>query len=276
MPERLRFHRGALATGCSSAPLERRPPVESRIVSRADFDAVIFDLDGVVTRTASVHARAWKQTFDEFLARRATGDGESHRPFDLETDYAAHVDGKPRYDGVRDFLAARGIELPEGDPSDGPEMETVCGLGSRKNELYNELLEDVGVEVFEDTVSQIRAWRGMGLKTAIVSSSKNCAAVLQIAGLTDLFDVRVDGVELARLGLKGKPAPDMFLKAAELLGVEPGRAVVFEDAVSGIQAGRAGRFGWVIGVDRVGARETLLENGADNVVSDLREVPTRS
>ncbi|MGD2216879.1 MAG: beta-phosphoglucomutase family hydrolase [Gemmatimonadales bacterium] len=247
-----------------------------RTVNRADFDAVIFDLDGVVTRTASVHARAWKQVFDEFLARWRRGNGESHEPFDIERDYTLHVDGKPRYDGVRDFLASRGIELPEGDPSDGPDVESVCGLGNRKNQLYNELLKEGGVEIFEDTVAQIRAWREMGLKTAIVSSSKNCATVLEVAGLTELFDVRVDGVELARLGLEGKPAPDMFLKAAELMDVDPARAAVFEDAVSGVQAGRAGGFGWVIGVDRVGNTEGLLANGADTVVSDLRDVPTGS
>ncbi|NIN70377.1 MAG: beta-phosphoglucomutase family hydrolase [Gemmatimonadetes bacterium] len=250
--------------------------MDERTVSREAFDAVIFDLDGVVTRTARLHARAWKQVFDEFLARWKWGNGGSHDPFDIERDYTEHVDGKPRYDGVRDFLASRGIELPEGDPGDGPDVESVCGLGNRKNELYNDLLDQGGVEIFEDTVAQIRAWREMGLKTAIVSSSKNCATVLRAAGLTDLFDIRVDGVESARLGLEGKPAPDIFLKAAELLDVEPARAVVFEDAVSGVQAGRAGGFGWVIGVDRVGGREALLANGADTVVSDLREVPTGS
>ena len=243
-------------------------------INRADFDALIFDLDGVVTRTATVHARAWKQVFDEFLARRRRGDDDSFRPFDIETDYPEHVDGKPRYDGVRDFLASRGIEIPEGDPSDGPDVETVCGLGNRKNVLYNELLSQGGVEIFEDTVSQIRAWKEMGFRTAIVSSSKNCATVLDAAGLTDLFEVRVDGVVSARLGLKGKPDPDIFLKAAELLGVGPARAVVFEDAVSGVQAGRAGGFGWVVGVDRVGAPEALLENGADSVVRDLRDLAT--
>lgn len=250
--------------------------MDDRTVSRAEFDALIFDLDGVVTRTASLHARAWKQMFDEFLARWKWGNGGSQAPFGLETDYPQHVDGKPRYDGVRDFLASRGIELPEGDPSDGPDVESVCGLGNRKNVLYNEMLREGGVEIFDDTVERIRAWRDMGLKTAIVSSSKNCAAVLQAAGLEQLFDVRVDGVESARLGLEGKPAPDIFLKAAELLDVQPARAVVFEDAVSGVQAGRAGEFGWVIGVDRIGARDALLANGADTVVSDLRDVPTGS
>ena len=244
-----------------------------RAIRRADFDAVIFDLDGVVTHTASVHAQSWKAIFDQYLEKWAAEAGERFVPFDIERDYAQYVDGKPRYDGVRSFLASRGIELPEGEPSDPPDRETVCGLGNLKNELYNQNLES-GVEVFEDTVSQIRRWRTLGLKTAIVSSSKNCAPVLRAAGLTDLFDVRVDGVVSAELGLVGKPAPDIFLKAAELLDVEPVRSVVFEDAVSGVQAGRAGGFGWVIGVDRVGAREALLENGADDVVTDLRQVST--
>ncbi|KPK55394.1 MAG: hypothetical protein AMS21_13665, partial [Gemmatimonas sp. SG8_38_2] len=192
-------------------------------------------------------------------------------------DYARYVDGKPRYDGVRSFLTSRSIQLPEGDPGDRPQVETVCGLGNRKNELYNVMLDQGGVEVFDDAVAQLRRWRDLGLKTAIVSSSKNCGPVLQASGLRELFEVRVDGVETARLGLEGKPAPDMFLEAADRLGVDPERAVVFEDAVSGVQAGRAGGFGWVIGVDRVGAREAaLLEHGADTVVADLREVRTES
>ena len=247
-----------------------------RAINATDFDAVIFDLDGVITHTAALHARAWKQVFDEYLERRAARTPDGFQPFHIDADYARYVDGKPRYDGVRSFLASRRIELPEGDPSDGPEIETVCGLGNRKNELYNSLLDEGGVEVFDDAVEQLRTWRGMGFKTAVVSSSKNCARVLQAVGLSDLFDVRVDGVDTARLGLRGKPAPDMFLKAAELLGVDPRRAVIFEDAVSGVQAGSAGGFGWVIGVDRVGARGALLKHGADTVVSDLREVRTES
>lgn len=246
---------------------------DERTVSADAFDAVIFDLDGVVTHTASVHAKAWKRVFDEYLELRAERTGEAFEPFDIERDYAEYVDGKPRYDGVRSFLASRGLELPEGD-SEEAESDTIRGLGDRKNELYNELLSQGGVEVFEDTLAQIRKWRAMGLRTAIVSSSKNCAAVLEAAGLSDIFEVRVDGQEAERLGLAGKPAPDIFLKAAELLGIDPERAVVFEDAVSGVQAGRAGGFGWVVGVDRVGARETLLANGADTVVDDLRKIPT--
>lgn len=246
-----------------------------RAISRAGFDAVVFDLDGVVTHTAAIHARAWKRVFDEFLERHAEREGIEFRPFVLAHDYPEYVDGKPRYVGVRSFLEARGISLPEGDPSDGPAVETVCGLGNRKNVLYNRMLEEGGVGVFEDTVEQIRVWRKEGLKTAIVSSSKNCQQVLEAAGLTDLFDVRVDGVISARLGLTGKPAPDIFLKAAELLDVDPGRSAVFEDAVSGVQAGRAAGFGWVVGVDRIGDPDLLLENGADTVVSDLRRIPTR-
>jgi trehalose 6-phosphate phosphatase len=250
------------------------PGGTERAITIAEFDAVIFDLDGVVTHTASVHARAWKRVFDEYLQRHADRQGVPFRPFVIETDYAQYVDGKPRYDGVRSFLSSRGISLPEGDPSDGADVETVCGLGNRKNVLYNQMLDDGGVDVFEDAVEQIRAWRRLGLKTAIVSSSKNCAPVLRAAGLTDLFDVRVDGVVSAQLGLAGKPAPDMFLKAAELLDVDPQRSVVFEDAVSGVQAGRAGGFGWVVGVDRVGSPDALLECGADTVVGDLRQIRT--
>lgn len=245
-----------------------------RAISTKDYDAVIFDLDGVITHTAAVHARAWKRVFDEFLGPRAVRTGEPFQPFDLDDDYPRYVDGKPRYDGVRSFLASRGVELSEGHPEDGPDVETVCGLGNRKNQLYNEMLSEGGVEVFEDAVEQLLRWRAMGLKTAIVSSSRNCAPVLQTAALSELFEVRVDGVEASRLGLRGKPAPDMFLKAAELLGVDPKRAVVFEDAVSGVQAAAAGGFGWVVGVDRIGARQALLENGADTVVTDLREIKT--
>ncbi len=245
-----------------------------RAISTRDYDAVVFDLDGVITNTAAVHARAWKRAFDEFLGPRAVRTGEPFKPFDSNDDYARYVDGKPRYDGVRSFLASRHVKLPEGRPSDGPAADTVCGLGNRKNELYNKMLSEGGVEVFADAVEQLRRWRAMGLKTAIVSSSKNCETVLQAAGLTDLFEVRVDGVVASRLELRGKPDPDIFLKAAEMLSVDPKRAVVFEDAVSGVQAAAAGGFGWVVGVDRIGAPQALLESGADTVVSDLREIDT--
>jgi trehalose 6-phosphate phosphatase len=245
-----------------------RPPV----IALREFDALLFDLDGVVTRTAAVHAAAWKRLFDEYLRRRADRTGESFRPFDVDTDYLTFVDGKPRYDGVRSFLESRGVALPEGTPEDEPGEETVCGLGNRKNMYFREQLRAGGAEVFDTTVHLIRAAREHGLKTAVVSSSKNCAEVLDAAGLADLFDTRVDGVELERLGLPGKPAPDMFLEAARRLGAEPGRAVVFEDAVSGVQAGRAGAFGLVVGVDRSGQADALREAGADIVISDLGEL----
>lgn len=249
--------------------------MDERRVGTERYDAVIFDLDGVVTDTASVHARAWKQVFDLYEERRRSRGDAGFEPFTIEVDYPRYVDGKPRYDGVRSFLASRDIVLPEGEPGDGLADETVRGLGDAKNSLYNELLAQGGVEVFDDTVEQIERWRGMGLRTAIVSSSRNCAAVLEAAGLTHLFEVRVDGREAARMGLTGKPAPDIFVKAVELLGVEPARAVVVEDAVAGVQAGRAGGFGWVIGVDRSGAaRDVLLASGADTVVSDMRQVET--
>jgi beta-phosphoglucomutase family hydrolase len=235
------------------------------------LDAVIFDLDGVITDTAVVHARAWKQMFDEYLQRRA-GDGEHFVPCSIDRDYPRYIDGKPRYDGVRSFLKSRGIELPEGRPDDPPTAETVCGLGNRKNVLFHELIDREGVGVFEDAVVQLQHWRSLGLRTAVVSSSKNCAAILKGAGLSHLFETRVDGAIAQQLGLPGKPAPDMFLLAARNLGVEPARAAVFEDAVSGVQAARAGGFGLVVGVDRRNEGESLLYNGADVVVQNLLEL----
>jgi alpha,alpha-trehalase len=236
------------------------------------FDAVLFDLDGVLTATAKVHASCWKKTFDEYLSKRAEEKGEPLVPFDTDGDYRLYVDGKPRFDGVRDFLSSRGIELPEGTPEASPEEESVCGLGNRKNVLVNEEIASGGVEAFEGSVAWVRKLRGTGIKTAVVSSSANCEAVLEAAGIADLFDARVDGVVARRLGLAGKPAPDTFLSAAKELGVGPGRAVVVEDAISGVQAGRAGGFGLVIGVDRKGDPEALMRNGADLVVSDLEEM----
>ncbi|NLX94827.1 MAG: trehalose-phosphatase [Rhodopirellula sp.] len=237
-------------------------------------DAVILDLDGVITRTARVHSAAWKQMFDEFLRKRAAAAGEEFQPFDIAVDYTTYVDGMPRYDGVRTFLASRGIELPWGSPGDLPDAETVCGLGNRKNVLFHELIEEVGVEVYEDAVERIEDWRRRGLATAVVSSSKNCEQILRIAGLAHLFDTQVDGVEAARTKLPGKPAPDTFLKAAERLNVEARRAVVIEDAVAGVQAGRAGSFGLVVGVARRGPTDALAENGADVVVRNLGELTT--
>lgn len=241
-------------------------------IGPAQFDAVIFDLDGVVTKTALVHAATWKLLFDDFLRERALREGADFRPFDAEADYLEYVDGKPRYDGVRSFLASRGIELPQGTPQDGPDAGTVCGLGNRKNAVFRAQLAQHGVQPYASTLHLIRALRAGGIRTAIISSSRNCAAVLEAVGATALFDAAVDGVESARLGIPGKPAPDIFLEAARRLGVAPARAVVVEDAISGVQAGRAGGFGRVVGVDRRGDPARLLAHGADVVVSDLAEL----
>lgn len=241
------------------------------IIHRQRFDAVIFDMDGVVTRTAHVHAAAWKKMFDSFFVDFGRRTGESYHPFSIEEDYTRYVDGKPRYDGVRDFLESRGIRLPEGNPEDSSEQETVCGLGNRKNDYFQQQLEEEGAESYDTTVELIHALHRAGIRTAIISASKNARAVLASAGVDDLFDVRVDGLDAVELGIPGKPAPDVFLAAAGKLGVTPGRAVVVEDAQSGVQAGRAGGFGLVIGVDRANQR-VELEKYADVVVSDLAEV----
>jgi trehalose-phosphatase len=237
-----------------------------------DVDAVLFDLDGVVTQTVTLHAAAWKELFDGYLRQRAALEHKAFQPFDPKTDYRQYVDGKPRYAGVESFLKSRGLELPYGNPSDSPAQETVCGLGNTKDGIFLKLLKTEGVEVFDSTVTLIRTLKARGIKTAIVSSSKNCAAVLDAAGIAELFAARVDGADVARLHLKGKPDPDIFLKAAERLGVAPARAVVVEDAIAGVQAGRNGKFGLVIGVARQGNHAVLRENGADVVVSDLREI----
>jgi trehalose 6-phosphate phosphatase len=228
--------------------------------------ALLFDLDGVLTRTATLHAASWKRLFDEYFALRAARGGEPFVPFDLVADYRTYVDGRPRYDGVRTFLAVRGISLPWGDPSDPPDRETVCGLGNRKDDYFDQALKERGVETFPDTVALVREAKAKGLKTAVVSSSKNCAVILAAAGILDLFDARVDGAEAERLGLPGKPAPDTFLEAARRLGVPPDLGVVFEDAISGVQAGKAGGFK-VVGVDAEGHGDSLREHGADVVVS---------
>ena len=243
------------------------------VLTKERFDAVLFDLDGVLTDTAKVHAICWKKMFDEFLQLRA--EGEPFAPFDLDADYRRYVDGKPRYEGVRDFLASRGIELPQGDPAESPNWETVSGLGNRKNELINEVLAAEGVEVYERSVALVRQLRDRGFRTAVVSSSKNCEAILRTAGISDLFEVRVDGETAVREHLAGKPAPDTFLRAAMLLDTGPQRAVVVEDAISGVRAGRAGGFGLVIGVDRHDDAEVLLAGGADIVVADLGDLLSR-
>jgi beta-phosphoglucomutase family hydrolase len=232
----------------------------------------LFDLDGVLTKTAKVHAAAWKQMFDAYLAERAKRAGEELVPFDPVADYDAYVDGKPRYEGVQSFLDARGIELPRGDPSDPPDAETVDGLGNRKNEIVLRLIRDQGVEPYEGSVRYVEAARERGLRRAVVSSSTNCRDVLAAAGIEGEFEVRIDGVVAEREHLRGKPAPDTFLAAARELGAEASAAAVFEDALAGVAAGRAGEFGFVVGVDRVGQAEALREHGADVVVSDLGEL----
>jgi len=234
------------------------------------LDAVLFDLDGVITSTAEQHFQAWKETFDELLSRRADR-GAPLEPFSRD-DYHRYVDGLQRLDGVRRVLAARGIDLPEGKPDDPSTADTVHGIGNRKNELVNRLIRDDGVEVFPGSVDYVRRVRERGLKTGLVSSSRNAALVLDTAGITDLFDDRVDGTVAAELGLPGKPAPDTFLAAAERLGVTASRSAVVEDAIAGVEAGRAGGFGLVIGVDRVGQAAALREHGADVVVADLAEL----
>ena len=234
--------------------------------------ACLFDLDGVLTQTAKVHARAWKQMFDVYLRERTARDGRPFVPFDELADYDEYVDGKPRYDGVRSFLASRGIELPEGSPGDPPGAETVCGLGNRKNELVLKLIRERGVQPYEGSVRYVRAAREAGLRRAVVSSSANTREVLRAAGIDDLFDHVVDGVVAARDHLRGKPEPDTFLAAARALGVGPEQAAVFEDALAGVAAGRAGRFAYVVGVDRVGQAAALREHGADAVASDLAEL----
>jgi beta-phosphoglucomutase family hydrolase len=231
----------------------------------------LFDLDGVLTQTAKFHFAAWKQMFDEYLKQRAERTGEELRPF-TQDDYDKYVDGKPRYEGVESFLESRGIQLPRGEPTDPPHTETVDGLGNRKNELVLELIRKQGVEPYEGSVRYLHAARDEGLRRAVVSSSANCKDVLEAAGIADLLEVRVDGVVAEREHLKGKPAPDTFLKAAEMLGSEPKRCVVYEDALAGVEAGRAGNFGCVVGVDRVDQAEELKRHGADIVVKDLAEL----
>jgi trehalose 6-phosphate phosphatase len=244
----------------------------SVVLRREEFDAVVFDMDGVVTKTAVVHATAWKRLFDDYMKGRSQSSGEDWRPFDAEVDYRQYVDGKPRYDGVRSFLASRGIILPEGTPDDAADVDTVCGLGNRKNGYFLEELEKHGVEVFESTIRLVRILQGIGIGTAIISASKNVALVLGAGGVGDLFPVCVDGITAAETGLPGKPDPAVFVEAARRLGATMRRTVVVEDARAGVEAGRRGGFGLVIGVDRTGDAEGLLAAGADVVISDLADV----
>jgi beta-phosphoglucomutase family hydrolase len=234
--------------------------------------ACLFDMDGVVTRTAVVHAAAWKEMFDEFLRARAQSTGTEFVPFDPHAEYDAYVDGKPRLDGTRSFLESRGIELPEGTPDDPPGTATIYGLSNRKNDLVLAKIAAGGVQVYEGTIAYIRSVKDQGISVAIVSASANTEQVLDSAGIAGLFDVRVDGVIAKQRGLRGKPAPDTFLAAAEALKVPPDHAAVFEDAQAGVAAGRAGRFALVVGVDRVGQAAELRKHGADIVVQDLAEL----
>lgn len=235
--------------------------------------ACLFDLDGVLTNTAAVHNKAWTEMFNEYLQDRARRTGEPFVPFDPQGDYMTYVDGKPRTAGVRDFLASRGITLPEGDPDDPPGAETINGLGNRKNEALLQAIEEDGVEVFEGSRRYLEAARDAGLRRVVVSSSANTETVLQVTGLAEYIEGRIDGVTLrTQQDLQGKPAPDTFLAGARCVDVEPAQAAVFEDALAGVEAGRAGGFGYVVGVDRVGQADALREHGADIVVSDLAEL----
>ncbi len=234
--------------------------------------ACLFDLDGVLTDTASVHTKAWKVMFDAFLQERAEKTGEQFVPFDPEADYRQYVDGKKREDGVRSFLASRGIELPDGSPDDPPDAATIYGLGNRKNDAFQKTLHHDGVKVFDGSRRYLEAVAAADVAAAVVSSSANTREVLEITGLDRFIQQRVDGVTLREEHIAGKPAPDSFLRAAELLKVEPCAAAVFEDALSGVEAGHAGHFGYVIGVDRVGQADALRQHGADVVVTDLAEL----
>jgi beta-phosphoglucomutase family hydrolase len=238
----------------------------------AGVTACLFDLDGVLTQTAKVHAAAWKEMFDEYLRARASENGEDFVPFDPIADYDQYVDGLPRYDGVRSFLASRRIELAQGDRSDPPGAETVDGLGNRKNEIVLRMIHEHGVEPYEGSVRYVKAAARAGLRRAVVSSSTNCRDVLAAAGITDIFEEVVDGVVAEHEQLAGKPAPDTFLAGARALGVKPPQAAVYEDALAGVEAGRAGGFVCVVGVDRVGQADALRAHGADVVVADLSEL----
>lgn len=239
---------------------------------RLSYTAVIFDLDGVVTKTAVAHAVSWKQMFDEYLRLREQRDGEPFKEFTIEEDYRHYVDGKPRYKGVQSFLESRGISLPLGGSGDAPEEETICGLGNNKNVKFAEILKTKGIEVYPSTVVLVKALKAQGIRVGVASSSKNCPFVLQSAGIEDLFETKVDGIVSAQLGLKGKPEGDIFIMAAQTIGVEPAESVVVEDAVSGVQAGVHGGFGLVIGVAREDNAKALKNSGADIVINDFEGI----
>ena len=233
-----------------------------------NFQAVILDMDGVITQTVKLHMKAWKQTFDDFLEKR---DGAGFQPFETR-DYKVHIDGIPRFDGVRNFLKSRQIDLPEGGSEDGDDADSIHSIGMNKNQVFRDLLESEGIEVFPDTYKMIELWKNAGKKLAVISSSRNCKHIIESAGLTDMFEVRVDGNTLKDENLKGKPEPDIFLRASELLGVSPDQAIVIEDAILGVEAGKKGGFALVIGVARNGEEKDLEKAGADIVVKELTEL----
>lgn len=266
-------HQGGQSAPCE-APGAMLDGPDHPIIDPSRIDGVVFDTDGVVTDTAATHANAWKRLFDEYLEERSQRLGEPFVPFDADGDYRRYVDGRPREDGVRGFLGSRGIVLPEGEPSDPPAKETVIGLGTRKDGYFLEDVRKRGVAAYPSSIELVRALRARGIRAAVVSASKNMRRVLAAAGVPDdLFDVRVDGTDAKRLGLAGKPSPELFLEAAARLGVEPARAAVVEDAIAGVEAGRRGGFGLVVGVDRSRrGGSALREAGADAVVGDLAEL----
>ncbi len=241
------------------------------VFSKNTCDAVLFDLDGVITTTEKIHSACWKKTFDEFLRARASKKGENFVPFNETDDYLEHVDGKPRYEGVRGFLLSRAIELPEGNTNSPPSEQSVFGLGNRKNQLFTETLEKESPGIYQTSVALARYLKEAGFRLAVVSSSRNCRAVMAAAGIENLFEVTVDGVAAAEKNLRGKPQPDTFIEAASALGTEPSRSIVIEDAAAGVAAGASGGFGLVIGVARKQNENELFSNGADMVVSDLGE-----
>ncbi len=261
--------------GSMNSPPSRPGSVATKAIgplNLAEYEAVLSDLDGVITKTARLHAAAWKRLFDAYLAHVAAQTGTTYTSFDLEEDYRLHLDGKPRHDGVRDFLKSRGLSLPLGDPSDRANRETLYGMGNQKDTYFEAAMRETGVDVYPGTVEFLHLAKRAGLKLAVVSSSHHCTEVLEAVGLTPLFDVRIDGHEIDRLRLPGKPAPDAFWEAARRLAVEPHHAIVIEDALAGVRAGHAGGFGLVIGVDRRNQADALREQGAHVVVEDLSEL----
>jgi beta-phosphoglucomutase family hydrolase len=255
-----------------NSPLSATANDDPAPINLADYKAVLCDLDGVITKTARLHAAAWKRLFDDYLGQLSAQRRTNFKPFDLEEDYRLHLDGKPRHDGVRDFLMSRGLSLPPGDPSDSAGRDTLYGLGNKKDAYFETALRETGVDVYPGTAEFLRLSKDAGIKLAVVSSSHHCAEILDAVGLTPLFEVRIDGHEIDHLRLAGKPAPDSFWEAARRLAVEPRCAIVIEDALAGVRAGHAGGFGLVIGVDRRNQAAALREQGADIVVADLTDL----